>query len=42
MATIISDTKRSISLNKTVRRQTSLSECLTQATLTQARLNLTS
>lgn len=40
MATIISDTKRNISLHTTVRRQTNFSECLTQETLTQARLNL--
>lgn len=42
MATLIGDLKRSVSLNTTTRRQASLSECLTQETLTQARLNLTS
>ncbi|KAG7200813.1 hypothetical protein KM043_003184 [Ampulex compressa] len=40
MATIIGDSKRNVSLNTAMRRQASLSECLTQATLTQARLNL--
>lgn len=40
MATIITDSKRNVSLNTAARRQASLSECLTQATLTQARLNL--
>ncbi|PBC29808.1 Lymphocyte cytosolic protein [Apis cerana cerana] len=40
MATIIGDPKRNVSLNTAIRRQASLSECLTQATLTQARLNL--
>lgn len=42
MATIIGDPKRHVSLNTAIRRQASLSECLTQATLTQARLNLAS
>ena len=42
MTTLMGDTKRSVSLNTTIRRQASLSECLTQATLTQARLNLSS
>lgn len=42
MATIIGDSKRNISLNTAIRRQASLSECLTQAALTQARLNLAS
>ncbi|XP_029671428.1 B-cell linker protein-like isoform X1 [Formica exsecta] len=40
MASLMSDTKRNMSLNTAVRRQASLSECLTQAALTQARLNL--
>ncbi|KZC05897.1 Lymphocyte cytosolic protein 2 [Dufourea novaeangliae] len=40
MAAIIGDPKRNVSLNTAIRRQASLSECLTQATLTQARLNL--
>lgn len=42
MAPIIGDPKRLVSLNTATRRQASLSECLTQATLTQARLNLAS
>lgn len=40
MAAINGELKRNVSLNTAIRRQTSLSECLTQATLTQARLNL--
>ncbi|EFN64538.1 Lymphocyte cytosolic protein 2 [Camponotus floridanus] len=40
MASLMSDTKRNMSLNTAIRRQASLSECLTQAALTQARLNL--
>ncbi|KOC71035.1 Lymphocyte cytosolic protein 2 [Habropoda laboriosa] len=40
MTTIIGDSKRNVSLNTATRRQASLSECLTQAALTQARLNL--
>ena len=40
MAALIGDPKRNVSLNTAIRRQASLSECLTQAALTQARLNL--
>ncbi|CAD6209829.1 GSCOCG00010833001-RA-CDS [Cotesia congregata] len=36
----VSGSKRSISLNTSMRKQASLSECLTSAALTQARLNL--
>lgn len=42
MAALIGDPKRNVSLNTAIRRQASLSECLTQAALTQARLNLSS
>lgn len=42
MATIIGEPKRSTFTATIGRRQMSMSECLTQATLTQARLNLAS
>lgn len=42
MAVVAGDLKRSVSLNTAARRQNCLSECLTQATLTQARENLAS
>ena len=42
MATLIGTPKRTVSLNTENRRQASLSECLTEATLTQARLKLAS
>lgn len=42
MTTLMGNAKRSVSMNTNVRRQASLSECLTQETLAQARLNLSS
>lgn len=39
---LVSNSKRSVSLNTSMRKQASLSECLTSAALTQARLNLSS
>lgn len=40
--TLVNEPKRSVSLNTSMRKQSSLPECVTEAALAQARLNLSS